>query len=359
MSVDAKLLRSFSFGVAGVILTYASEFIAANDFGVYTPVVAGLWTVISAQAWRFLRSQPPEDQSRSNASEVLSPEQLQQQEQQRSVVDETRFGNPFYSLALMLMLPGVACAQFDARPPRAIIQGPTHAIPGEMIVLDASQSDGAAIYHWTISEELRGRKQLIPLDDGKRCQVASYGGRYVVTLIVSNAAGIDVARWELNINGERPCDQPEPPPHPVPDDGESPAPRPGPVPVPEPKPEPTPIPEPILPPPQGEFSIAPTIFAIASTAASSSRIADCQRLASECDRIQGVQATLLMNRPTAMMAEILAVVTALPGGWEKLKDAIKPEVLRLNAAGKLKTADDIARLLREIKPAFELAAKVK
>ena len=258
------------------------------------------------------------------------------------------------ALALML-LPACASAQSDSRPPRAIIQGPSAAIPGEMVVLDASTSEGAQTFKWQIHPELKGRKQLLEMDGGKRVQVASYGGRYVITLAVGNETGIDLLTWDLRIDGKAPCPPPEPSPGPGPDDVTPPGPSP--VPTPEPKPvDPTPPkPEPVQPPPAGEFLIAPEVFDLASVATSATRVADCQLLASECDRIAGANWSTM----NAIAAEIVAVLNKLPPGWEPMKTRVKDAIAGLYSNGRIKNAQDIARLLRELKVAFEKAGKVK
>lgn len=244
-----------------------------------------------------------------------------------------------------------------AKPPRAIIQGPSHVIPGELIVLDASQSDGADNFRWSISPELKGRKQLIEMDGGKRCQIASYGGRYVVTLAVSNAAGIDLLTWEIRVDGNAPC----PPPEPQPVDPIEPDPiKPEPVkpvdPPPSPMPQPVdPVPAPIQPPAAGEFGLAPKVFDLAKAAKSSTRVADCQMLASECKRIAASDWANL----NAIASEIVSVLKKLPTGWEDLAKSVQTAIAELYQAGKIKNTGDIKRLLLEVAAAFDLAGKVK
>ncbi len=258
-------------------------------------------------------------------------------------------------LAAFLVQPDPVAAQSEQSLPRAIIQGPTQAVPGEMIILDASQSAGAERYRWTISPELRGRKQLLEIDQGKRCQVASYGGRYVVTLAVSNASGIDLLTWELTIAGQPPCPPPEPAPTPV-DPRPLPNPQPEPpAPQPLPTPDPQPEPRPVTPPDNGRFSLAPEVFRIASTAASATRAEDCLRLASECERI----AAASWDGMTPMAAEIVRVLNTLPAGWQELKSRTQTAIAGLYSNGLIKSRDDIAALLRELKVAFERAAQVR
>lgn len=328
-------VKSFLLGLSGVFSAYLLEWASSTDFGVWTPVIAaGVPVLVNAVRLRLKKRFPDEPEP------PVKP-------------DDAR---PFFTGALLLAVlcvPACAEAQFANGQPRAIIQGPNHAIPGEMIVLDAAQSEGATNFRWQISPELKGRKQLIVSDDGKRCQVASYGGRYVVTLAVANPEGIDLLTWELTVDGKAPCPPPEPKPTP-------PEPTPGPDnDRPIPQPDPSPVPEPVTPkpvaPPLGKFGIAPDVFRIASESQSATRVADCTKLAGECQRIADAEWANL----NAMAAEIVAVLKALPVGWEGLKSRVQTAIAALYSAGLVKNREDLAALLLELKPAFEQAAKVK
>lgn len=249
--------------------------------------------------------------------------------------------------------PGCLPAQEENRqkrdPPRAIIQGPSQAIAGELIVLDASTSEDAERYRWSIAPELKGRRQLIESDGGRRCQVASYGGRYVVTLAVSNSEGIDLLTWELVVAGPSPCPPPIPEPAPTPVDP-SPVPEPTPQPVPEPMPVPTP--EPVQPLDPGRFSLAPEVFRIASQATSVSRRDDCRRLATECRRIAAAEWAGM----TPMAQELVNVLNSLPAGWGALQSRVRDSIAGLYAQGLIQNKGDIASLLLELAPAFDRAA---
>jgi hypothetical protein len=261
-------------------------------------------------------------------------------------------GFPFPVMLVALLVwgagAGEAQAQFAARAPRAIIQGASVAEPGEMVILDASQSEGGDLrFAWRISPELKGRKQLLVSEDGKRCTVASYGGRYLITLAVSNADGIDLLTWDLAVKGPSPCPPPEPKPV-----------EPDPLPV-DPKPiDPTPKPvdptPPVNPRPgPGEFDLAPRLYDLSVASTSPTRVADALKLAAEARRIATGGGSL-----NAMAAEIVAALNALPAGWEPLKSHVKETVKRLATGGKLATSADLARLLVECAAALEAAAKV-
>jgi hypothetical protein len=339
---------SFLLGLSGVVLTYLAEWGTGTDFGQWTAVVAGM-TPVAVNAIRkwidaALRGQDGGDDPTDQAEPPDSP-------------------NPFFTLGLLaLLMPSVASAQFDfdSRPPRAIIQGPTHAIPGEMVILDASQSEGADRFRWSISPELRGRKQLLEIDGGKRVQVASYGGRYILTLAVSNAAGIDLLTWEITIQGQPPCPPPDPKPddvRPLPDDI-----RPPPPPPPPPddtKPVPPPPPPPPPPIPQGEFGIAPQVAALVALIPDPQRAATAQTLAG---KIEGLAAEIaagavgdaqtVLNRIGQGLRDVSPLwATAAPqfaAVMQGIYEQHKGGRLAVTTLGRFRDAASWALLLREI-----------
>jgi len=98
------------------------------------------------------------------------------------------------SLALTLyLLPMVAVAQ-DAQ---AKIIGPTGGKPGDILVLDATNSV-ADHYAWSVEPELPNeRPTIMVLEDGRKCLVASVPGTYTIFLAVSTAGGIDQIKWTV------------------------------------------------------------------------------------------------------------------------------------------------------------------
>jgi hypothetical protein len=100
--------------------------------------------------------------------------------------------------------------------PKAVITGPREAPPGELVILDASQSSGLG-YLWLL---VNSDKSFLPVDNGLKC-VFSTGtpGSYVFILAVSgtNANGgpaVTLATHALKITGPTPT--PEPTPNPTP-----------------------------------------------------------------------------------------------------------------------------------------------
>ena len=59
---------------------------------------------------------------------------------------------------------------------------------------------------------------------------------------------------------------------------------------------------------------------------------------------------------TPMAAEMVRVLNALPPGWQDLKTRMQIAIAGLYSNGLLKSTQDLAALLRELRPAFEQAA---
>lgn len=157
-----------------------------------------------------------------------------------------------------------------AAPPRAVIQGPEPGIAGEILTLDATESEGDPThYSWEITPEIPGRRQLKPFadkgdPDNSKVIVATFPGTYLLRLTVSNAEGHHTAYRQWTLQGKAP---PTPGPSPVPPGPLPPEPQPEPMPEPDPpppRPDPNPAPDPLPPPkpkppeplPAGEFNIA-------------------------------------------------------------------------------------------------------
>jgi hypothetical protein len=267
---------------------------------------------------------PPHDDSEKNAG-AIEPAPGQ---------GPLHFGCAILALAL-------APAMSYADAPRAVINGPTAAIPGELVTLDASGSNGAPThYKWSINPEVKGRRQLTA--DGAKCTVASFPGTYVVTLVVGNADGVDLLTWRLDIPGNPPTPCPDPAPQPLP---------PAPVPIP-PVPTPTPIPEPIVIVPEGEFGIAPAIYKIAK----GKPRAEIKALADKAEAMSAKIRSGSVGSMQSVLNEIVAVLKALPPGWDDLKQAARIAIEALYKAGKLNDLPAWGRLLIEIAGALLLAA---
>ena len=370
--LDSKDVRSALIALVSAVLTWATDAVAAwagTSLGAFAPAVMAAWAVaVNAVQTRVrqaiqdaaddaagaeLRSAIEEHQPETPAEfvERVEPRSLDPASPPprlptiREIADDTP--RVVLMLAAVLLLSAVA----SAAQPRAIITGPNTGTPGEFLTLDASTSEGdPKHFRWSIAPELRGRKQLLPSLTGERCTVASFPGRYLVTLAVANDDGIDSLTWQIEIPGNAPCPPPEPQPV---------------TPQPVIPPGPTPIPQPVQPvtpvnpqpadntPGPGEFGIAPAVYQAAKAATSPTRVQDCQRLAAECRRIAGGSADSL----NAVATQMVAVLVTLPAGWDALKAKVKTTVATLAVSGRVKSAADLQRLLLELADAFERAAR--
>ena len=376
--LENKDVRSAIIALVSAALTWATDAVAALSgisLGAFAPAVMAAWAVAVNAIQTRVRQAIQDAADDATADELQRSIEDRRTETPADYVErvEPRSIDPAFppsprlhvlrDLAddgsvprVVLMLAAVlslaACA--NAAPPRAIITGPNTGTPGEFLTLDASTSEGdPKHFRWSINPELRGRKQLLPSLTGERCTVATFPGRYVVTLAIANADGIDSLTWQIEIPGVMPCPPPEPQPitpQPV-------------VPV-----GPTPIPQPVNPvqpvtpvnpqpqdntPPPGEFGIAQDVYRAARSATSPTRVQDCQRLAGECRRIAAGKADTI----NAVAIDMVGVMNALPTGWDALKSKVKTVVASLAISGKIKSAADLQRLLLELADAFERAAR--
>lgn len=115
----------------------------------------------------------------------------------------------------------------SAAPPRATVTGPTGGLPGDILVLDGSESI-ADFFAWTVLPELPNKRPtILVLEGGRKCLVCSVPGVYTVIFTVANDEGIDQLKWVVTVG---PQPGPTPPPGPNPEPGPSPEPDPAPVP---------------------------------------------------------------------------------------------------------------------------------
>jgi len=368
--LENKDVRSALIALVSAVLTWATDAVAAwagTSLGAYAPAVMAAWAVAVNAIQTRVRLAIQDAADDAAGAELQRGIEERRTETPAEYVErvEPRSLDPSFPhpppVTTIKTLPGssvvpliaavlslAACA--NAAPPRAIITGPNTGTPGEFLTLDASTSEGdPKHFRWSINPELRGRKQLLPTLTGERCTVASFPGRYVVTLAVANDDGIDSLTWQIEIPGNAPCPPPEPQPI---------TPQPvvpvGPTPIPQPVNPVQPVtPQPVGPPPAGEFGIAISVYDAARAASSPTRPQDCLRLAAECRRI----ATMQSDSVNAVAAEMVKVLLTLPSGWDALKSKVKTTVATLAVSGKIKAAADLQRLLLELADAFERAGR--
>lgn len=128
------------------------------------------------------------------------------------------------SLAAWLMLCGSVAAQVTAK-----INGPEETDPGNLVVLDASESTGATAYKWVLIGA--PSSSYAPFDGGKLCVFArGVAGEYTFVLVVAGPdkdgkLAVAVAEKKIIVRGALPP-QPNPPPGPGPNPSPNPTPNP-------------------------------------------------------------------------------------------------------------------------------------
>jgi len=255
-------------------------------------------------------------------------------------------------ILLALLVPSIAVAA----PPRAIITGPTTAIPGELLTLDATSSENEPKhFKWSISPELRGRKQLEP--NGGKCVVATYPGVYVVTLAISNDDGIDTLTYQLTFPGEAPCPPPAPKPV-VPDVPIPPVPVPTPTPNPPVPTPPGPVPTPVIP--DGEFKVSAKVAALIGKINSPNRSTEAKQLADAADSLAAevaagtvTNATVVLTRIGAGIKDIknpqwVAAATEFAALMQSTWQEHSKGRLKLTTIGGIVDASGWSTLLREL-----------
>lgn len=326
----SKDVKSLLISLTAAVLTACTELIsqavAGSGFGMYLVPIMGAWGVVV-------------NAIQTRMTDWLNPKL------------------PVIPLLLaMLLFP----ASVFAASPRAIITGPTTATPGEFLTLDATGSENEPKhFKWSISPELKGRKQLLPSDGGGKCVVATYPGVYLITLAISNEDGIDTLTYQITIPGEAPCPPPSPvptPPQPLPI-------PPGPVPTPTPLPPVPPVPVPVpIPPvvPPGEFNVAPQVAVIVSKIPSPNRVAEAKQLADAADALAAEIAAGTVTNATVVLTRIGAGIKALNSpAWvvaapelaalmQATWQAHSKDRLKLTTTGGIVDASGWSTLLREV-----------
>lgn len=242
-------------------------------------------------------------------------------------VEKYRLPNPpptttIGCLALLLCLAGSA----NAAPPKAVINGPTTGTAGELLTLDASQSEGEDIkFLWRVQPDIAGRRLFRVCDkDPSKVSIASLPGVWDYTLVVSNAEGADLLTWRVSIPGT-PQPQPSPlpprpgpdvvppvPPLPLPTPGPGPAPSPTPGPTPDPAPRP-PEPMPVPPTPVPLTGFAADVAGWVKLVVSPTRDAEAKRLADACEATASAIMGGAHDGPAKMLAAIKAANNAALG----------------------------------------------
>lgn len=122
------------------------------------------------------------------------------------------------SLAFLLaLLPGLCFAQVTAK-----VTGPSEVKPGRLVKLDASTSEGAEVFNWTVIGGQLGPEDVLETDGGKMLAFATdKAGEYCFVLSVAGKdadgkVALSVVAHRLTIGTPLPPVPPTPPVPPVP-----------------------------------------------------------------------------------------------------------------------------------------------
>jgi len=100
-------------------------------------------------------------------------------------------------LILLLSVPQVTWADL----PIPVITGPSGGVPGDLLVLDASESQ-ADHFSWAVVPEIPdGRLTILVIEGGRKCVVASVPGTYTVILAAGTADGVAVKKHTVTVSG--------------------------------------------------------------------------------------------------------------------------------------------------------------
>ncbi len=240
-----------------------------------------------------------------------------------------RFGA--FAAALLL-----SCLSLQAAEPKPLIEGPSQAIAGDMVILDATKSAGVKHFRWRLlSPVISGRKMMEVAADNKSVRLATYPGTYVVQLLVGNDEGVDATTHQVIVTGD--CvPQPEPP-VPVP-------PGPGPTPV------PVPVPEPSFPP--GQFSISADAYKWAMAVTAEKRADEAHAMATSCESLAAQVAAGTVKGDQTILNAIGAAFDAGVGSdaaaWKQFRSQLAERVKTIYFDGNRKGPMDWAPLLREV-----------
>lgn len=225
----------------------------------------------------------------------------------------------------------VASAQ--ATPPSARIIGPATALPGDLVVLDASSSDAMG-FAWVLADS---NKTFLPVDDGQRLVFATGStGRYTFVLVAANAdesgkPAVALAKHVVTIGAD-----------------------PGPGPNPDPNPPGPEPPDPPLPP--GRFDLARQArdWTASVTLAASERRHTAALVADGFEAIAAAIAAGTVRTAEDALAQLRAAhqaalsapqYEAWRAGWNP---SFRAAMTRLDDLNQLPALADVADAFREI-----------
>lgn len=260
------------------------------------------------------------------------------------------------TIGCLALILGLA-ASASAAPPKAFINGPSTGTPGELLTLDASQSEGDDLkFLWRVQPDVAGRKTFQPTcKEQSKIHICSMPGVWSYTLVVSNAEGADLLTWVVTIPGTpQPTPSPLPPTPPAPDPKPEPTPPVPPLPTPVPPgPGPAPTPTPV---PPSRYGLDTLVTGWAAGIPEADRIA----YAGVCESVAALIVATKENfigDPNEVAKKVAAALTDAVKAARVTPSLKLAEVLgklslwiktRSKEKGDLKTGEDFAVVLREV-----------
>jgi hypothetical protein len=224
----------------------------------------------------------------------------------------------------------IALGSLLVAPPVAVIVGPERGNPGDLIVLDATQSRDAVGFAWVLAD---GDKTFLEVDNGRKVVFATgTAGRYTFVLIAANAQAdgkpqVAVARHVLTVG--------EPQPNPNPPNPDPPGPQPNPL-------------------PPGKYGLA----SFARDAAAGVQLVAAERartavaLAGSFDSIASTIAAGAIKTPAdaigATQANNITALGSARDAWRPWAEALRVKLNTLSDSGQMSSMDDYIVAWREI-----------
>ena len=229
------------------------------------------------------------------------------------------------SMSVCLTLITLICSESFGQSPKAVIVGPSGGIPGDLLVLDSSESEGDHFAWMVEPSEVNEKPSFLVLEQGRKCIVCSVPGKYIVVLAASSADGVQLAKWTVVVAGDRPEPQPKPNPNPKP----------------KPEPQPTPSKYGLVEVARGAVALVP-----AESRGKSAALADAfDSVASQiaAGALRTVEAIIDSNR-----IQSKAALGDDYDAWKPATTTISKAVGELAADGKLKTLEQHQEAWEEI-----------
>lgn len=282
-----SLGRLSLFSLAGLAVAFLPVIVPALNLGPWAGIVSVALPVVIDAIRRWMRDNRPPD---------LPP------------VDPAEHVDVFPRLLAASVAVLCLCGAAQAAGVKAIINGPTTGVAGELLTLDASASEGKDVkYLWRSSLDAPGRKLFEACGEGKKCRINSLPGTWVYALVVYNSEDADLLFWTVTVPGATPPLPPSPnppqpvPPEPLPKPPEPPAPAP-------PSPPPTP-PAPVIP--EGKFGITKPLIQWIGNVTTATRAAEAASLAG---KLEAFRAKIDSQSVSGSIAIALGLKAALSEG---------------------------------------------